>query len=174
MPTTATALRAVIDERVAADPAFATLVERRRAGDVSVDREIQAALPPTAIPRPYLITMRGIRRVLGAHEGRIFAQSLVAFANLVRTQQLPEAHSAYDELWWLAELLPDLDTGGEGIDIGDPATRGALRALAGPMAALLPNGPNITPAHCDALDAASSTLAPVSIDLLSNVLSERV
>lgn len=162
----------LIAERAAADPEFARLIERRQAGDVSVDREIQAALPSTAVPRQYLVTYRGIRRVLGAHEGRIFVQSLRAFAGMVSV--LPEAHPAYDELWWLAELLPDLDTGGDGIDIGDPATRGALRALAGPMAGLLPEGPNITSAHCDALDAASSTMAPVPLDLLSNVLSAEV
>lgn len=165
-------LRTLIDDRAKADPEFANLVERRRAGDVTVDRAIQAALPPTAVPRQYLVTYRGIRRVLGAHDGRIFVQSLRAFAGLVAV--LPEAHPAYDELWWLAELLPDLDTGGDGIDIGDPETRGALRALAGPMAALLPEGPSITPAHCDALDAASSTMAPVPLDLLSNVLSAEV
>ena len=166
------ALVKLIAERAAADPEFARLIERRQAGDVSVDREIQAALPATAVPRQYLVTYRGIRRVLGAHEGRIFVQSLREFAGLLHT--LNEAHPAYDELWWLAELLPDLDTGGDGIDIGDPATRGALRALAGPMAALLPEGPNITAAHCDALDAASSTMAPVPLDLLSNVLSAEV
>lgn len=165
-------LRALIDDRAKDDPELAALVERRRAGDVSVDREIQAALPATAVPRQYLVTYRGIRRVLGAHEGRIFVQSLRAFAGLVSV--LPEAHPAYDELWWLAELLPDLDTGGDGIDIGDPATRGALRALAGPMAGLLPEGPSITAAHCDALDAASSTISPVPLDLLSNVLSAEV
>jgi hypothetical protein len=162
----------LIAERAASDPEFAGLIERRHAGDVSVDRAIQAALPATAVPRQYLVTYRGIRRVLGAHEGRIFVQSLRAFAGMVSV--LPETHPAYDELWWLAELLPDLDTGGDGIDIGDPATRGALRALAGPMAALLPEGPSITAAHCDALDAASSTKAPVPLDLLSNVLSAEV
>lgn len=165
-------LRTLIDDRAKDDPELAALVERRRAGDVSVDRAIQSALPSTAVPRQYLVTYRGIRRVLGAHEGRIFVQSLRAFAGLLHT--LNEAHPAYDELWWLAELLPDLDTGGDGIDIGDPATRGALRALAGPMAGLLPEGPSITAAHCDALDAASSSSVPIPLDLLSNVLSAEV
>lgn len=149
-------LRAQIDAKAAVDETFAALVAAGANGAVA------QALPAVVTPRQYLVTYRGIRRVLGAHEGRVFVQSLRAFAALVET--LPEAHPAYDELWWLNELLPDLDTGGDGVDIGDAETRNALRALAGPMAALLPNGPNITAAHCDALEAASSSSAPVSVD----------
>lgn len=153
---TPTELRAQIDAKAASDADFAKLV------DAGANGAIAQALPAVVTPRQYLVTYRGIRRVLGAHEGRIFVQSLRAFAALVAS--LPEDHQAYDELWWLNELLPDLDTGGDGIDIGDAETRTALRALAGPMAALLPSGPNITTAHCDALDAASSTSVPVSVD----------
>lgn len=157
------ALVELIAERAASDAEFATLVERRS------DRLIAEALPPVVTPKPYLITMRGIRRVLGQHEGRIFVQSLREFAGLLHT--LNEAHPAYDALWWLAELLPDLDTGGDGIDVGDAETRAALRGLAAIAPVLLPDGPQVTLAHCEALEAASSVVVPISVDAVSRALN---
>ena len=156
-------LRALIDERAAGDKEFARLVADR------ADRLIAAALPPEVTPKPYLITMRGIRRVLGQHEGRIFVESLRAFAAMPAA--MPEAHSAYDAMWWLAELLPDLDTGGDGIDVGDAETRAALRGLAAISPVLLPDGPQVTLAHCEALEAASSVSEPVSVDAVSTALN---
>ncbi len=156
-------LRALIDERAAADQEFARLVAER------ADRLIADALPPVVTPKPYLITMRGLRRVLGQREGRIFVESLRAFAAMLAT--MPEAHPAYDALWWLAELLPDLDTGGDGIDVGDAETRAALRGLAAISPVLLPDGPQVTIAHCEALEAASSVVVPVSVDAVSTALN---
>lgn len=147
-------LLALIDERAASDAPFAEMVRR---GDTDA---MALALPAVVTPRPYLITMRGIRRVLGQHEGRIFVEALRAFAAMPAT--MPEAHPAYDALWWLAELLPDLDTGGDGIDVGDAETRAALRGLAAISPALLPDGPQVTLAHCEALEAASSVSEPVT------------
>lgn len=156
-------LRALIDDRAKADPEFAALVTAR------ADRLIADALPDVVTPRPYLITMRGLRRVLGQHEGRIFVQSLRAFAAMPAA--MPEEHPAYDALWWLAELLPDLDTGGDGIDVGDAETRAALRGLAAISPALMPDGPQVTLAHCEALEAASSTVSPISVDDVSRALN---
>ena len=155
----------LIAERAAADPEFAEWVERR------ADRLIAEALPPVVTPKPYLITMRGLRRVLGQHEGRIFVESLRAFAAMPAA--MPEAHQAYDALWWLAELLPDLDTGGDGIDVGDAETRAALRGLAAIAPVLLPDGPQVTLAHCEALEAASSVVVPISVDAVSTALNSR-
>jgi hypothetical protein len=160
---TPTELRALIDERAAKDGDFAAMVDAR------LDRLIADALPPEVIPNSYLITMRGIRRVLGPHEGRVFVEALRAFAAMPAT--MPEAHSAYDALWWLAELLPDLDTGGDGIDVGDAETRAALRGLAAISPVLLPDGPQVTIAHCEALEAASSVVVPVSVDAVSTALN---
>jgi hypothetical protein len=158
-------LRALIDERAAGDQEFARLVADR------ADRLIADALPTEVTPKPYLITMRGLRRVLGQHEGRIFVESLRAFAAMPAT--MPEAHPAYDALWWLAELLPDLDTGGDGIDVGDAETRAALRALAAISPVLLSGGPQVTLAHCEALEAASSIYTPVGVDAVSSALNSR-
>lgn len=162
-------LRAAIDALAAVDETVARAVESRRAGDVSQDRVIAAALAPAKRPRSYLITMRGLRRVLGARGGRVFVQALREAAALSST--LPEAHPAYDALWWLAELLPDLKAGGDGVDIGDAETRAALRDLAvlGPA---LGTPHVVTAAHCDALDAASTDLVPITPGEVSTALSE--
>lgn len=157
-------LLALIDARVATDPAFAALVAERQndgavAGALSVGR---------VKPRSYLITRRGVRRVLGARQGRLFVQALRAAAAAVGA--VPQEHPAYDDLWWLGELLPDLD--GAGIDIGDAETRTALRGLAalGPALGL---SPAVTSAHCDALDAASSDPDPIAASLVSDALNAR-
>jgi len=162
---TSAELLALIDERAASDAPFAEMVAAR------ADRLIAEALPPVVTPKPYLITMRGLRRVLGQHEGRIFVESLRAFAAMPAA--MPEAHPAYDALWWLAELLPDLDTGGDGIDVGDAETRAALRGLAAISPVLLPDGPQVTLAHCEALEAASSVVVPISVDAVSTALNSR-
>lgn len=161
---TPTELRALLEDRAKGDPAFAELVA------VRADRLVAEALPSVVTPKPYLITMRGLRRVLGQHEGRVFVESLRAFAAMPAT--MPEAHPEYDALWWLAELLPDLDTGGDGIDVGDAETRAALRGLAAISPVLLPDGPQVTLAHCEALEAASSTVSPISVDDVSRALNE--
>lgn len=111
-------------------------------------------------PRQYLITRRGLRRVLGAHEGRIFVQALRDVAAMAAS--MPENHPAYDAVWWLAELLPDVG-GGEGIDIGDPETRVGMRGLV-TLCAALDTAHKVTDAHCDALEAASNEPDPVSPD----------
>lgn len=156
-------LLALIDERAANDAPFAEMVAAR------ADRLIADALPPVVTPKPYLITMRGIRRVLGQHDGRLFVESLRAFAAMPAT--MPEAHPAYDALWWLVELLPDLEN--DGIDVGDAETRAALRGLAAISPVLLPDGPQVTIAHCEALEAASSIYTPVGVDAVSSALNSR-
>lgn len=161
-----TELREIIARRAESDPEFALAVANR------ADTAIAKALSVGRVaPLQYLITARGIRRVLGAREGRIFIQSLRAFAILAATT--PAGHPAYDDLWWLNELLPDLGAGGAGIDIGDQSTRRALRALAGAVAGMLPtDAPKITSAHCDALEAASSRPDPITYADVGAALSE--
>lgn len=164
-------LRAAIDALAAVDETVARAVESRRAGDVSQDRVIAAALAPAKRPRSYLITMRGVRVALGKRAGREFILALREAAALVAV--LPEDAPGYDDLWWLAELLPDLEAGGDGVDIGLPETRAALRGLAvlGPK---LGTPHVVTTAHCDALDAASTDLVPVTPGEVSIALSEGV
>lgn len=156
-------LLALIDAHAAEDAEFATLVAARN------DAAVAAALSVGRVrARPYLITRRGIRRVLGAHEGRLFVQALRAA--VAAGQALPEAHPAYDDLWWLGELLPDLDA--TGIDIGDATTRSALRGLV-LLGVALSLSPAVTTEHCDALDAASSEPDPISASEVSDALNAR-
>lgn len=161
-------LLALIAARSAADPAIAALVAARTydaAGSLLVF--LEPHLP--ARPKTYLITLRGLRRVLGAREGRVFVQALREAA--AAGAALPEAHPAHDDLWWLGELLPDLESGGGGIDVGDSATRAALRTLAaiGPS---LGTPHQVAAAHCDALDAASSELDRPSLDDVYQAIQE--
>lgn len=170
MSLTAAEILALIDARAAADATFAGLVAERRAGNVLRDLEIAAALSAGRVrPVPYLITTRGIRRVLGGHEGRLFVQALRAAAAAV--QAVPDNHVAYDDLWWLAELLPDTAPGGAGVDIGAAETRVALRGLAalGPALGLTPV---VTEAHCAALEAASSEPDPITPGDVSLALAD--
>lgn len=160
-------LLSAIDALAASDPAFAALVAAR-ASDTAIAAALEATLPPVAVP--YLITLRGIRRVLGAHEGRVFVSALREAAAV--GAGLPEAHPAYDALWWPGELLPNLEAGGQGIDIGDAETRAALRGLAA-LGPALGTPHVVTTAHCDALDAASSAPATVSVEMVSDALNSR-
>ncbi len=163
MITTAEIL-AAIDARAAIDPQFAEHVSARR------DAQIAAALSETRTrPREYLISIRGIRTVLGKREGRVFVQALREAAALAET--LPEAHPAYDDLWWLGELLPALDArGGAGIDIGSPETRGALQGLV-MLGQVLSMTRRVTDAHVAALVAASSEPDPIDVGAVSVALN---
>lgn len=150
----------LINARAAGDTAFATLVGRRTAGDVSVDPEIADLISAGRTkPRSYLITTRGLRKAMGKKEGRVFLQSLRAFA----AAPLPSDHPAYDDQFWLKELLPFLTS--EGLDIGDPETRSALTLLAGA-------GIGVTQGHIDSLVAASSQPDPITAAQVSQALSE--
>lgn len=159
-------LLAMIDERVAADPVFAADVAERR------DALVAAALSVGRVrPREYLITIRGLRTVLGKVEGRVFVEALREAAALVET--LPTAHPAYDDLWWLRELLPALDAnGGAGIDIGSAETRTALEGLV-ILGELLGLQHRVTTAHVAALVAASSDSDPIDVAAVSASLNQR-
>lgn len=159
-------LLALIDERAAADPVFADHVTWRR------DAQIAAALSKDRKrPREYLITIRGLRTVLGKVEGRVFVQALREAAALVET--LPTAHPAYDDLWWLRELLPALNAdGGAGIDIGSTETRTALEGLV-ILGELLGLQHRVTAAHVAALVAASSEPDPIDVGAVSVALNGR-
>lgn len=163
-------LRTKLNELVAADANIATMVAIGNATGVA--GAVNAL--GSKRPRQYLITKRGILKALGAHEGRVFIQTLRAVSALL--PGLTTAHPAYDDVWWLSELLGDLEPGGGGIDVGDAETRAALRALAGPLGAalsdLLAAGLGVTTGHCDALDAASSDDDTVSDAQVSQVLNE--
>lgn len=157
---------AAIDARAATDPVFADDVVERR------DWKIAAALSEDRIkPREYLITIRGLRTVLGKHEGRIFVQALREAAAL--TDALPEAHPAYDDLWWLRELLPALSAnGGAGIDIGSEETRQALTGLVA-LGNALGLQSRVTEEHVAALVAASSEGDPIDVAAVSASLNQR-
>lgn len=156
-------LLALIDERVAKDAAFAKMVSDRD------DAGVAAALSEGRVrARQYLITRRGLRRVLGAHEGRVFVQALREVAALA--QSLPEAHPVFDDVWWLAEILPDI--GGDGIDIGDYETRAGMRGLV-TLCALLDTPHKVTTGHCDTLEAASNEPDPISWVQVAEALGSR-
>lgn len=159
-------LLALIDERAAADPVFADDVVERR------DAKVAAALSVGRVrPREYLITIRGLRTVLGKVEGRIFVEALREAAALGKT--LPTAHPAYDDLWWLNELLPALNAdGGAGIDIGSTETRAALDGLV-ILGELLGLQHRVTTAHVAALVAASSEGDPIDVAAVSASLNQR-
>lgn len=157
---------ALIDARAASNAEFAALVAARN------DAGIAAALSETRTrPREYLISIRGIRTVLGKREGRVFVQALREAAALAET--LPEAHPAYDDIWWLGELLPALDArGGAGIDIGSPETRAALQGLV-VLGEVLSMTRRVTDAHVAALVAASSEPDPIDVGAVSAALNAR-
>lgn len=159
-------LLALIDEKAAADPAVADDVVERR------DAKVAAALSVGRVrPREYLITIRGLRTVLGKVEGRVFVEALREAAALVET--LPTAHPAYDDLWWLRELLPALNAdGGAGIDIGSTETRTALEGLV-ILGVLLGLQHRVTAAHVAALVAASSEGDPIDVASVSAALNQR-
>lgn len=157
---------ALIDARAATDAEFAADVAERR------DAPIAAALSVGRVrPREYLITIRGLRTVLGRADGRVFVEALREAAALVET--LPTAHPAYDDLWWLRELLPALNAdGGAGIDIGSAETRTALEGLV-ILGELLGLQHRVTTAHVAALVAASSEDDPIDVSSVSAALNRR-
>lgn len=159
-------LLALIDARAASNAEFAALVAARN------DAGIAAALSVGRVrPREYLITIRGLRTVLGKVEGRIFVEALREAAALVET--LPTAHPAYDDLWWLRELLPALNAdGGAGIDIGSTETRTALEGIV-ILGELLGLQHRVTAAHVAALVAASSEPDPIDVGAVSVALNGR-
>ena len=74
-----TTLRAKISELVAASPAVADDVAQRRDQQVADAVNALGARSPVKL----MLGLKGIRRVLGSHDGRIFVQTLRAIAALL-------------------------------------------------------------------------------------------
>lgn len=114
------ALRALIEERAAADPAFAAMVAARD------DTGIAAALSAGRkrhIPR--LVTERGVVSALGPVEGEAALVALEAFSatTLADGHPLKAMHPGIKRT--LSWLKPPAD----GVDIGDPLTRQLLETF---------------------------------------------
>ena len=132
---TPTELRALIDTRVASDPAFAALVEARQAGDVTKDRAIAEALSAgRSRLRLRLTTSRGIYAALGLDDAALVMAVLRALAagQVPGTgKPLPQDHPLARYVPVFADLVPWLEPPCDGLDFGAADLQGVIVALAG-------------------------------------------
>jgi len=132
---TPTELRALIDTRVASDPAFAALVEARQAGDVTKDRAIAEALSAgRSRLRLRLTTSRGIYAALGLDDAALVMAVLRALAagQVPGTgKPLPQDHPLAGYVPVFADLVPWLEPPCDGLDFGAADLQGVIVALAG-------------------------------------------